>query len=154
MLPFLAFAVVDPSPTDLDFWVGKWEMASHSRKNPTSEEFTDGIAHNDVIRKWDGKAIEENFSNGAYKGQSWSVFNPTTKVWHQTWIDNGGAYLLFEGGKEGDKFVLNLKNGGPKVQMRMVFSNIQKDSFVWDWEQSSDEGKSWLLMWELKYKRK
>jgi len=36
----------------------------------------------------------------------------------------------------------------------MIFSNIQKDSFLWDWESSSDEGKTWTTNWKINYKRR
>ncbi len=64
------------APTDLDFWVGKWEMASHSRKSYGSAEFGDGTVHNVVKKVWGGKAIEESFDGKPYLGRSWSVFNP------------------------------------------------------------------------------
>ncbi|RYG25723.1 hypothetical protein EON82_06055 [bacterium] len=150
-MPLITLA--EPTPRDLDFWVGKWKMASHSRKSYESEEFEDGTAQNTVVKGYGGKLIEENFSTKGFKGRSWSVFNARTKQWNQTWVDDGGSYLLFRGGKQGDRFILNMTNGAPGRQMRMVFSKIQKDSFVWDWEQSRDGGKSWRLMWELKYKR-
>jgi len=154
MLPFLPLVLaLESSPRDLDFWVGKWEMTSHSRKAFESEEFVDGTAKNTIVRSFDGKLIEESFSTKGTQGRSWSMFNPRTKLWNQTWVDSGGSYLLLQGGKVGDDFVLNLTNGAPGRQMRMVFSDIKKDSFVWDWEQSRDDGKTWRLMWELKYKR-
>jgi len=41
----------------------------------------------------------------------------------------------------------------PKTIGRMVFSNINPDSFDWDWQSSGDSGKTWKLAWHLHYTR-
>jgi hypothetical protein len=35
----------------------------------------------------------------------------------------------------------------------MVFYAIERNSFSWDWEGSSDGGRSWALLWRLEYRR-
>jgi len=40
------------------------------------------------------------------------------------------------------------------IQQRMIFYEIKKDSFTWDWENSTDYGKTWSLQWRINYKRK
>jgi hypothetical protein len=41
-----------------------------------------------------------------------------------------------------------------KIISRMVYHNIQKDAFDWDWEASSDGGKTWKNNWHIHYDRK
>jgi hypothetical protein len=36
---------------------------------------------------------------------------------------------------------------------RMVFYNITKEKFDWDWESSKDSGKTWNLSWQIHYLR-
>jgi hypothetical protein len=42
----------------------------------------------------------------------------------------------------------------PKLYQRMVFENITKDAFDWNWETSKDGGASWTLSWHLHYTRR
>jgi hypothetical protein len=137
------------SKSTFDFWVGTWEASwSGSAK---------GI--NTIGKVLRTKVIEENFAanDKSFAGKSWTVYDTTAKLWRQTWVDDAGAYLLFTGGQEGDKVVLNMScktvKNGKTVAMRMVFYNIKKESFDWDWQSSEDE-KNWKSAWLINYKRK
>ena len=137
--------------TLFDFWVGKWNL---SWKNGDG---TDGKGTNNIVRILDGKVIQENFVDvKGFKGSSMTVLTPRTKTWRQAWADNQGCYFDFEGFVEGDKrgFKTQPKEVNGKVYMfRMIFYDIKKDSFVWDWEGSTDGGKTWSLNWRINYKR-
>jgi len=37
---------------------------------------------------------------------------------------------------------------------RMVFSEIRNDSFLWNWESSADNGKTWKNNWKINYKKR
>ncbi|MEQ1923390.1 MAG: hypothetical protein ABL952_12860, partial [Pyrinomonadaceae bacterium] len=41
-----------------------------------------------------------------------------------------------------------------KVKQRMIFSNIRTDSIEWNWESSTDDGKTWKTNWKINYKRR
>ena len=134
-----------------DFWVGKWEGTW------TEGEGKIGKGTNEIIRTVDGKVIQESFqiqagSSKGFKGTSISVFNPKQRSWHQAWADNQGGYYNLVGSKEGNKriFATLPKDG---VIQRMVFHSIQETSMIWDWEVSSDHGKTWKLLWRIDYKR-
>lgn len=137
-----------PPENAFDFWIGSWKA-----------RWNDSIKGTNKITKiLNDKAVEENFAfnDGTFKGKSWSVYNYNLKEWQQTWVDNTGAYLVFTGGHEGDKVILTMsgqktKNGKPLL-MRMVFFNIKKDSFDWDW-QSSEDAKEWKSTWFIRYER-
>lgn len=139
--------------SQFDFWVGKWRL---DWKDP------DGTVKNgtNVINKILGSCvIEENFTSGdsTFFGKSVSVYSPAKKLWQQTWVDNSGAYLDFTGGMEGEKMILKRKamnKKGVEVTQRMIFYDIAKDEFNWDWEYSSDEGVTWNLIWKIHYTRK
>lgn len=137
--------------TLFDFWVGKWNL---SWKNGDG---TDGKGTNNIVRMLDGKVIQENFVDvKGFKGSSMTVLTPRTKTWRQAWADNQGGYFDFEGFVEGDKrgFKTQPKEVNGKVYMfRMIFYDIKKDTFVWDWEGSTDGGKTWSLNWRINYKR-
>lgn len=135
-----------------DFWIGKWKVEWENQDSTTSE------GTNIVNSIFDGCVIEENFDGNPgmdFRGKSLSVYNHKHKIWQQTWVDNEGFYLLFAGGMQNDKMILSRTvetTKGPLTQ-RMIFYNIQKDSFDWNWESSIDNGKNWKLNWKIKYSR-
>ena len=137
-----------------DFWLGTWDL-----------EWTDAQGKkqrgtNTIIKILGGCVIEENFSTvGAdpYVGRSHSVYAAKEGVWKQTWVDSGGDYLDFTGRFEGGNMILRREKNetdGKKILQRMIFSNIQKDSILWDWESSADGGKTWTTNWKIYYKRR
>lgn len=132
-----------------DFWVGKWDAY-----------WSDSLKGTNIIKKTlKDKVVEENFSfnDKTFIGRSWSVFDANTKTWKQTWVDDAGAYLVLTGGQEGKDVILTMTEPriqkGKTVYMRMIFYNIEKDNFDWDWQSSEDKEK-WTSVWAIKYKRK
>ncbi len=139
-----------PEGSQFDFWAGSWELYS-----------ADTITGSNTIYKvMDGCAVQENFEskNKGYSGKSWSMYNPQMKLWQQTWIDNQGAFIYLTGKFENGVMTLKtesrkLPNGKEQV-FRMVFHNITKDSFDWEWESTVDNGATWTSGWHIHYKRK
>jgi len=150
---------LETAPVDLfDFWVGEWDLTWEDAQGQTHR------GYNRVLKILDETVIQENFttfpSTGNtlnLKGMSLSVYNPQTQRWHQAWADNQGGYYNFVGQFEGDKrmFVTKTTNQrGKEIIQRMVFRNISEESFVWDWESSTDGGETWQLNWQIHYQRK
>ena len=139
-----------PEASQFDFWVGDWDLYS-----------ADTLTGNNTIYKiMDGCTVQENFSNArsGYLGKSWSVYRPFTKQWHQTWVDNQGDYIALTGTFEDGKMTLStapkkLPNG-KEIISRMIFYNITKDSFDWDWQATLDAGVNWNSNWKIHYVRK
>ena len=143
-------ACSQPEADQFDFWIGEWDAIYSDTLKP---------AFNRIVKPYNNCIIEENFSdpNTGFKGKSVSGFNPKTKKWQQTWVDNQGAYIALTGEFKDGKMQLNnelLKADGKKVLQRMLFYNIEKDSFDWSWDSSTDEGKSWTVNWKIHYVRK
>jgi hypothetical protein len=103
--------------------------------------------------------IVENF-NGTpsipLRGMSVSTFGRQLGKWQQTWVDNEGGYLDFVGEFKDGQMVLQRKGtvGGKEFMQRMVWYNITADKLDWNWERSDDEGKTWKVLWKIKYSRK
>jgi hypothetical protein len=142
-----------PEYSQLDFWIGNWqaEWIDNEGKIQTGS--------NIITKTLGGCVIEENFStsDNTFTGRSFSVYNPVKKIWQQTWVDNSGGYLDFNGGMDGDKMILTRKGfnrKGEEIMQRMVFMDISSGSFTWNWESSTNNGAEWNLMWQIKYKRK
>ena len=133
--------------SELDFWLGSW----HAR-------WDGGKGTNTITREFDGKVVVERFEGRPsmqLTGYSVSVFDAEADLWRQTWVDDQGSYFALTGGTEGDMFVLRTSavRGGVPVELRMVFCNIEPDSFRWVWERSTDAGATWSTAWEIAYTR-
>ncbi len=142
-----------PEASHFDFWVGEWI----AEWKDTDGNIQSGS--NTITKGFDGCVIEENFStsDNTFIGRSLSMYNPLKKIWQQTWVDNSGSYLDFTGGMDSDKMILWRKavnKAGKEITQRMVFTDITKDSFTWNWESSTDDGKTWILNWQILYTRK
>lgn len=135
-----------------DFWIGEWKV---EWENPDGT-ISDGT--NLVNSILNGCVIEENFDGNPgmdFRGKSFSVYNHNQKIWQQSWVDDTGGYMVFTGGMENNTMILSRTletSKGPLLQ-RMIFYNIQKDSFDWNWETSSDNGENWKLNWKIRYTR-
>ncbi|HEY3251492.1 MAG TPA: hypothetical protein VGK25_10285 [Ignavibacteria bacterium] len=146
-------ACTSPENSQFDFWLGEWNLDWKTENN--EQRFGTNV----VSKILGGCVIEENFStsDNSITGKSFSVYNPNKKIWQQTWVDNTGLYLDFTGGFEDGKMILSkvlIAKDGRKFDIRMVFNNIRQNEFWWHWEQSTDEGKTWSLLWLIHYKRK
>ena len=135
-----------------DFWVGEWDLQWKDAEGNMQK------GHNSIKSIMNGCVIEENFDGGEsmpLRGLSVSVYNPRKKLWLQTWVDNNGSYLDFEGGMQDDRMVLSRRVETKKgvIMQRMIFYDIEKNSLSWDWETSQDEGKTWKLAWRIQYTR-
>ena len=139
-----------PEASQMDFWVGTWDLYS-------ADTIT-GI--NTIYKVMDGCAVQENFESKriSYSGKSWSMYNPQLKIWQQTWIDNQGGFIYLTGKFENGAMTLTTETtklpNGKEQTYRMVYHNILKDSFDWDWESTTDKGATWKSGWHIHYKRK
>lgn len=139
-----------PESSQFDFWIGDWNLAWNDTSKGT----------NSIKRVLDGCVVQENFNDPVqhFTGTSWSVYNPQSSVWQQTWVDNQGGYIVLTGKFEKGEMRLytkpkTLKDGKHSVS-RMIFYNIKPDSFDWNWENSTDDEKTWQVNWKIHYQRK
>lgn len=132
-----------------DFWLGQWNLTWGE----------DGKGTNTITRILDGRVIRESFDGRPSMnlvGQSYSVYVKPLGLWKQTWVDNEGSYLDFTGGLKDGRMILSREAGreGKKFLQRMVWYDIDKDAFDWNWERSDDQGATWKLAWKIHYQRK
>lgn len=142
-----------PEAAQFDFWAGEWNLEWVDQKGNIQS------GSNSIKKILGGCVIEENFTGSGeppFLGKSVSVYSTYTKKWHQTWVDNTGGYLDLIGDYKDGKMILGMEFmlNGKKTMQRMIFYDIQKDNFKWNWERSDDEGKTWNPLWKINYKRK
>ncbi len=139
-----------PGAREFDFWIGDWELSWEA-----------GHGTNRVEKILGGCVIHEQFDgsgpggNGLV-GRSYSTYSPDRRSWRQTWVDNEGGYLDFDGGMQGDQMVMSrtARRDGETFLQRMVWHNIGADTFDWNCERSDDGGKTWKPVWKVHYTRR
>lgn len=138
-----------PQAAQFDFWLGEWELT-----------WNDTVKGSNIVSKdLDGCVIHEQFTgpSDGFSGQSWSVYNPATNKWQQTWVDNAGAYLTLEGEFTNGQMELSTQKinaKGETVLLKMVFSNITPNEFDWEWKRSANGGSNFEVLWKIHYRRK
>lgn len=129
---------------DLDFWVGKWDAV-----------WEGGSGTNTITKEYNGCLIREDFKGSNLLGMSVSSYSQADKMWRQTWIDEQNGYLDLKGYYEGENYIFHTvpDSSKPNAQLRMVFSDIKKDSFTWTWMGTQDGGENWNNLWQISYTR-
>jgi len=133
-----------PEYSTLDFWVGKWIVT-----------WDGGSGTNQITRDYNGCVIREDFKGSNLNGMSISSYIKSEGKWRQIWVDEQNGFLDLYGKKDGDNYIFQTipDPAKPASQLRMVFSDIMKDSFIWSWQGTSDGGKNWVTNWQINYKR-
>ena len=136
----------DQPESQFDFWLGEWDVTWGA----------DGRGTNRIERILGGKIIQENFTAPDLLGLSVSSYDPERQAWCQTWVDNNGSYLDFTGRFEDNKMILSRDAivKGQACKQRMVWFNIEAGQFDWNWERSDDGGRTWRILWQIRYTRK
>lgn len=135
-----------PERRALDFWIGDWELT-----------WADGQrARSHVEPMLNGCALKETFeARGGLEmhGASFSAFDGARRRWVQTWVDDQGGVLTFDGGPHGRDMVLyQLRFAPADPHRRIVFEDVSRDAFTWRWQRSAD-GRAWEDMWVVHYAR-
>jgi ketosteroid isomerase-like protein len=152
-LPSLSAPSSKPAPCSapqyhqFDFWLGDWDSFDFGATRKNARIRVDRILDGCVIREdYDG-------ANG-HKGQSFSIYDASRKVWHQTWVTNRGELLTIEGKFEAGQMVLagsDLTSTGQPRQVRgtwkPVEGGIQETAVT-----SLDAGKTWQPWFDLLFR--
>jgi hypothetical protein len=147
-----------PETTQLDFWLGDWDLTWPAEQSGGSEGAVDH-GTNQIRKILTGCVVEERFAtaDGSFLGRSHSVFDTKAGVWRQTWVDSVGGFLVFTGGVEGFDFELRTQpteRNGVTVINRMLFQDIRPKSLTWHWQSSTDGGETWGEVWTITYRRR
>ncbi len=131
-----------------DFWVGEWDVQLGGQQVGTSS----------VQRILDGCVIFENWQSGlGGTGKSFNFYDPNTSRWQQTYVDNTGTVLNFFGEYKDNALRYTAETrakGGSKTLHKLTFFNQGPQRVRQLWEQSTDEGKTWNIVWDGIYIRK
>jgi hypothetical protein len=141
-----------PPPCDgedfrrFDFWVGTWEVHLWGKeRNPNPPV-------NHISKILGGCALREEYTNPqGYEGTSLNFFDPISKDWHQTWIDNGGQPLYLVGGWEDGSMVLTDDPQDARPKSRITWTPQDDGTVRQTWELSKDGGETWTVAFDGHY---
>jgi hypothetical protein len=140
-----------PATRQLDFWVGEWEVRVTGTTN---------VAGSSSIQSINGGCtILENWTGGrGGVGKSFNFYNPATRRWHQTWVDNAGGMTFFTG-EYRDRAMRfdageHVNRNGTLSTVRLTFFHVAADTVRQLGENLAADGKTWQVGYDLTYVRK
>ncbi len=129
-----------PQDRQLDFWLGTWAYSANGVPPGT----------NDVTRDAEGCVVEESLSlDGGYRGRSINLYDPSTALWHQTYVDSEGARMILRGTFTGDRMLL-YETSARRHSWRALDANRVRLAL----EESTNGGTSWVERFNALYTRK
>ena len=137
-----------PESRMFDFWVGEWDVKTQQGQL---------AGKSSVQLLLEGCALYENWSTPNGGGKSLNSYNPDLKMWQQFWTDQSGRvteYRTSEWVNGSLRYTANqILPAGPAM-LRMTFTPVNKDLVRQFGEQSTDQGKTWTVSYDLYYHRR
>jgi ketosteroid isomerase-like protein len=133
-----------PEFRQFDFWLGDWDAFDVGKSAAVARTRVDLIL--------DGCVLREDYqgANGL-QGQSFTLYDPTRKIWHQSWATNRGQLLVMEGKLEAAEMVLtgaDRTTEGKKRRVRGTWKpmngGVRETALV-----STDAGSTWQPWFDL-----
>ena len=133
----------------LDFWVGDWDTYEADARDKV-------VARTRVDVVLGGCALRETYEGAdGLTGQSFTIYDASRKIWHQSWVTNKGQLLQIEGRFEGDRLTLQgpqLSPGGRTALVRGVWSSeaggVRETAHT-----SKDGGATWQPLFDIYFRR-
>lgn len=132
-----------PAYHQFDFWIGDWEVLDTEGSTKVAHARIDSILGGCVLR-------EDYQGADGHKGQSFTIYDATRRVWHQTWVTNRGELLEIEGKLENGDMVLSGRNQqGALVRgtWRPVHGEVREFAVT-----STDNGRTWKPWFDLMFR--
>lgn len=138
-------ACAGPHYRDFDFWAGNWDVYEWARKDSL-------VAHARVELILEGCALREIYEGrSGLTGQSFSMYDGSRGVWHQSWVTNRGQLLMIEGGLKGPSMILRgtsraLDGSSSEIsgEWRVAEGGVRETALT-----STDGGKTWKPLFDL-----
>jgi len=138
-----------PEYRRLDFWAGDWDAWEEGATKSNARCRVDVILGGCVLR-------EVYEQNDGLVGQSFTIFDASRKVWHQSWVTNRGLLLTIEGEFAGDALTLEgpLRSPGGDAPEKIIRGIWRKEpgGVRETAETSADGGKTWTPYFDIHFK--
>ena len=137
-----------------DFWIGEWDVTPWQVRAPTPAQQAGTSSVYSILSHC---VISENWKGArGIEGKSYNFYDPNVKHWRQVWISETGGVLDYTGDfSDGAMRFLGwtLNPKGDRVEQRLTFFAIAKDTVRQLFETSSDGGKTWTPGFDGRYVR-
>src|SRR5262245_42489350 len=143
---------VSPEHRQFDFWIGDWDAFDIESSGKPA---VNANARVRVERILDGCVLREDYEGAdGHKGQSFSIYDASRKLWHHSWVTNRGELLIIEGKFNNGEMVLSgvQRKGGVKTIVRGTWKAVSggvRETAV----TSSDGGKTWKPWFDILFRR-
>lgn len=145
-----------PEFRQFDFWIGEWDVYGKNGKKAGDSKISLILDSCIILEEW----TSANATSGIiYSGKSFNKYNPTTKQWQQTWVDNvGGSTEYLKGKYEDNKMVFETDpfpySKDTMAIRKLTFYNIDGNKVRQHGEISKDNGTTWTTEYDLEYRRR
>lgn len=134
-----------PEYRQFDFWLGHWDVRT-----------PDGTlaGRNHIERGHGGCVLHERYTTErGYAGESLNIYDATRRVWHQTWVDNGGLLLSMEGGWRDGRMLLEGQTTGTdgRITRHRISWTPAPDGSVRQLWESTDAQGAWSVAFDGRY---
>ena len=150
-------AVAPPTRCDaaeyrrFDFWLGDWDSfdLDNGKESPRS------VARNHVDAILDGCVLREDYDQfDGLHGQSFTIWDASRRVWHQSWVTNRGQLLQLDGSRKGARITFEGDSATPKGRQRVrVFWEPQGADVRESATVSEDGGKTWKPLFDIVFRK-
>ena len=129
----------------LDFWLGDWDTYNPDGSGPSQ-------ARNHVSSILEGCVVHEVYDQyDGHRGESFSMYDITRGLWHQTWVTNRGELLVLEGRFDAGVLTLvgsNLDAHGKPETIKGIWKaqgkGVRETAYI-----SRDGGKTWARYFDI-----
>jgi ketosteroid isomerase-like protein len=136
-----------PEYRQFDFWIGDWDVLETGK--------WEVVAQTRVDRILDGCVLREDYeSTNGLKGQSFSLYDASKRIWHQSWATNKGQLLSIEGRLEDGEMVLSgterTADGAERLvrgTWKPINRGVRETAVT-----SLDAGKTWQSWFDLVFR--
>ena len=130
-----------------DFWIGDWDAFDFGGSTP--------VARVRVDRVLDGCVLLEQYEDtSGLQGESFTIYDASRKIWHQSWVTNRGQLLVIEGNLQAGEMVLSgVDRTAGREQRRIhgdwkpVNGGVHETAVT-----STDGGKTWKPWFDLMFR--
>jgi hypothetical protein len=137
-----------PEFRQFDFWVGDWD--AYDVADPGKV-----VGRGQVTPILGGCVLRETYrQNDGLVGESYSLWDASRRLWHQSWVTNRGGLLLLDG-LFGDKRMVLIaresKPHGTSSLLRGIWwaegRNVREKA-----DRSTDGGKTWTPVFDMVFR--
>ena len=143
----------------IDFLLGDWNVDANVRLADGTWDHSSATSQ--IKADLSGCLLSERFTGTraghAFTALSLMAFNNASKKLQRVWSDSEhGLLITYEGNRSGNRIILEteISLDGKRVKLRNAYLEISETSFSLESGRSTDDGKTWITVTRLQYKRK